>query len=109
MSVLRTNGPLVTNVKVDLGTIEAQISYFIEYLCISPQSLSCGDIFVHQVTSRSRSRSHIIQTIHLLTLNNLVRSKSRSKMQENGLNWHFLTSILLFFPEFGAKLLKYLF
>ena len=30
-------------------------------------------------------------------------------MQENGLNWHFLTSILLFFvPEFGAKLLKYL-
>ena len=30
-------------------------------------------------------------------------------MQENGLKWHFLTSVLLFFPAFGAKLLKYLF
>ena len=29
-------------------------------------------------------------------------------MQENGLKWHFLTSVLLFFPAFGAKLLKYL-
>ena len=30
-------------------------------------------------------------------------------MQENGVNGHFLTSILLFFKEFGAKLPKYLF
>ena len=37
--------------------IEAKISFFIEYLCISPQSLSRLDSFVHQVTSRPRSRS----------------------------------------------------
>ena len=30
-------------------------------------------------------------------------------MQENGLKWHSLTSVLLFYPAFGAKLLKYLF
>ena len=30
-----------SHVQVDLCIIEAQISYFIEYLCISQQSISC--------------------------------------------------------------------
>ena len=49
------------------------------------------------------AKSDIIQTIHLLTLNNLLGVKVKNA--RNGLNRHFHTSILLFFPGFGAKLL----
>ena len=91
-----------SHVQIDLCIIEAQISYFIEYLCIPQQSISCWDIFVHQVTSRSRS--NIIQTTLLLTLNNLLRVKVKVKNARKWLKLEFSYQYFVMFQWVCCKI-----